>query len=422
MGVAGTVRQPQPPRSPKALLYSQLANPTGGNHTSQEFSDFPAFTNRAAEDFVVGLFGWTVGQIFVAGSNSGGAAPTTIVDVTFLTNSGGLPGVPVAGCDYPNLTTVTDTAGDLTITLSPPCVLPAGTFWVSVRADKPFGTSGQWYWDEQSVAAGSPYAWENPGNGFGTGCTAWSAGGTCLGSGAIESGFALYGSPNNAPVPELLYYKFNEPAGTTTVNYAIPGVGAATATVNGHTLGGVGQFGGGVVGIGGSSSTNFVDTGWVTALGTGSWTLGFWLDNRTTNPGAILQYLCCDNTAASFRIFSNGVAGAENLILRGPLTDVLITGGASYSSVTSVAWVYDSTVPEIRAYLNGVLANTVAQPALDINGSGANFKVVGYDSSGTLLPNGVMDEFRLYSRALSAAEIAATWNVDLYDLIFKDGF
>lgn len=215
-------------------------------------------------------------------------------------------------------------------------------------------------------------------------------------------------------VPELLYYKFNETTGTTTANLASPGVGASPATVNGLTMGGTGQFGGGLLGAAGNSSTNYVDTGWVTALGTGSWTLSFWFDNRTTNPGSLLQYLCCDVTAGSFRIFSNGVAGAENLILRGPgLTDAAIPGGASYTAVAAVAWVYDSTVPEIRTYLNGVKIGTIPQgTATGINGT-ASFKVGGYSASQSLLPNGVLDEFRLYNRALSDAEIASTWNVDL---------
>lgn len=214
--------------------------------------------------------------------------------------------------------------------------------------------------------------------------------------------------------PELLYYQFNETTGTTTANLAQPGVGTTPAPVNGYTMGGTGQFGGGLRGAVGTGATHFVDTGWVTALGTGSWTLSFWFDNRATNPGGALQYLCCDLTAGSFRIFSNGVAGAENLILRGTgITDVTITGGASYTAVAAVAWVYDSSVPEIRAYLNGVKLATVPQAAaLTINGT-ANFKVGGYGTSPGLLPNGVVDEFRLYSRALSDAEIAATWNVDI---------
>jgi hypothetical protein len=192
MPVDGNAARSRPLRVPDALLYAQLANPTGNGFTSQEFSDFPTFTNRAADDFVVGSGGWSVEEVFVDGADS--VAATTLVDVTFLSNSGTLPGAPVAGCDYPNLATLTNATGDLTITLSPPCVLPAGTFWVSVRADKPFGTNGSWFWEEQSVAANSPYVWENPGDGFATGCTAWSVGSGCLSGSGIEKGFSLSGT------------------------------------------------------------------------------------------------------------------------------------------------------------------------------------------------------------------------------------
>jgi hypothetical protein len=74
-----------------------------------------------------------------------------------------------------------------------------------------------------------------------------------------------------------------------------------------------------------------------------------------------------------------------------------------------VAWVYDSTVPEIRGYLNGVQVANVAQPAFTIAGS-ANLKVGAYASSGGLVAGAVMDEFRLYGYALTSAEIAATWS------------
>jgi len=195
--------------------------------------------------------------------------------------------------------------------------------------------------------------------------------------------------------PELIWYKFDEVGQTQTQNYASSPVSPTGNLMGGMTMGGVGQDGAALIGTGGSSGTDYVDTGWITNLGTDSWTIELWLnnvDNSTT-----LYYHFGDATATSFRCFSGGVAGAGNLLLRGPLTDVLVTGVAPGPSV--VTFVYDATVPEVRAYLNGVLNNTVAQAALNIVGT-ANFKVGGYSTSVGMAAGELMDNFKLFNRAV----------------------
>ena len=63
-------------------------------------------------------------------------------------------------------------------------------------------------------------------------------------------------------VPDLIWYRFDEPAGsTTTQNFAVPGAGFANAPVLGHVLGD-----GFLTGVGGGSATNFVNTGWNGAM------------------------------------------------------------------------------------------------------------------------------------------------------------
>jgi uncharacterized repeat protein (TIGR01451 family) len=90
--------------------------------------------------------------------------------------------------------------------------------------------------------------------------------------------------------------------------------------------------------------------------------------------------------------------------------------GAFTGQPAVVHFAYDATVPEIRAYLNGTLNTTVVQPALNISGSGP-FQIGAYtNGAGNTIgmPAGArLDEFRLYSRALSAQEIADTWNIAL---------
>ena len=197
--------------------------------------------------------------------------------------------------------------------------------------------------------------------------------------------------------PELMWYKFDEVGASQTQNYAATGTPVPlSATLMGAiSMGGTGQTGAALIGTGGSSGTDYVDTGWPTNLGIDSWTIQLWLnnvDNSTT-----LFYHFGDNTATSFRCFSGGVAGAGNLLLRGPIADVLVNGVAPGPAV--VDFVYDATVPEVRAYLNGVLNNTVAQSGVTVVGT-APFKVGGYSTSSGMAAGELMDDFKLFNRAL----------------------
>jgi Concanavalin A-like lectin/glucanases superfamily/Calcium-binding EGF domain len=204
-------------------------------------------------------------------------------------------------------------------------------------------------------------------------------------------------------LPDVLWYRFDG-AGTSVPNKATtPPLGAETATLmGGNTQGSTGQCGGALIGTGNSSSNDYVQTGWPTNL-TGSWTISFWTSNIPSS--SILFYVFGDLSAQEFRCFMNGVAGPGNWILRGTMgtmNDVLVNGAATVEpSVTT--FVYDSAVPEIRAYHNGTLVNTVAQPALSF--TGLAFKL-GYSSNVELPVGGLFDEFRVYSAALPASEVA----------------
>jgi len=210
-------------------------------------------------------------------------------------------------------------------------------------------------------------------------------------------------------VPELLYYKFEEAGGTATANLANLGVGTNPAPLVGQTMGGTGQFGSALVGTGATS--NYVETGWTTNLSNGSWTISMWLNNLPNN--TTLYYLCGDVTASSFRSFLGGAAGAGNVTLRATgLTDMIVTAVAPGPTV--VTYVYDGPTQTLKSYKNGVLFGTRPSTVLNINGTGATPYRVGAYSTLTGLPaGGLMDEFRLYNRALDDAEVAATWNQSL---------
>jgi hypothetical protein len=203
-------------------------------------------------------------------------------------------------------------------------------------------------------------------------------------------------------VPELLYYKFNG-TGTSVPNLATaPPTGAENATLmGGSTQGGSAICNGTVIGTGASSTNDYVNTNWLTNLTGTSWTISFKTSNIPSSTST--QYIFGDVNAGGFRCFTGGVANPGNWILRGSFTDILLPGGASTGTTTNT-FVYDMVANEMRAYLNGVLVNTIAQGAVNINGPGP-FKVAGYSSSASLPAGGQLDEFKIFSRALTDAEV-----------------
>lgn len=212
-------------------------------------------------------------------------------------------------------------------------------------------------------------------------------------------------------VPELMYYKFD--TGNTLTNDASAPVGTnpAMLTGTGLTVGGSGMVGTTLIGTGTSSTNDFVNTGWNTNL-SGSWTIGFWTSNVPT--GSTLWYIFGDNTANSFRCFTNGVAGAGNWLLRctGCNMPDIIANGAATSTSNYVHFVHDATAGMMRAYINGVKTDSSSiTTAVSALVGTAPFKVGAYGSNSNL--SGSLDEFRIYSRALGDAEILATYNISL---------
>ncbi len=228
----------------------------------------------------------------------------------------------------------------------------------------------------------------------------WLAFGALLGAVSLASA---------QPVPEILHYKFNETGTSVTNNASAPPAGTATGTINGGitqnaTMGTTALKA--AVGTGVSSTTDYINTGWATSL-TGSWSISFF----TSDIGAssTLFYVMGDTSATSMRIFTNGVAGAGNWWLRGPVTDVPLNGAAGVP-VAMATFVYDSVANEIRAYKDGVLVNTVAQaPGLSVSGTGP-FKVIGYSANVGLPAGGKLADVRIYSKALTLTEITAIYN------------
>ncbi|TCZ63395.1 PKD-like domain-containing protein, partial [Flaviaesturariibacter aridisoli] len=204
-----------------------------------------------------------------------------------------------------------------------------------------------------------------------------------------------------APLPDLFYYTF-EGTGTSVPNLAsAPPAGTTTATIGGGQTKGAGTCGNSLIGTGQASTGDYVNTNWAPNLGNSSWTLSFKTSNVPSTTST--YYILGDVNAGGFRVFTGGVAGAGNWILRGPLADVLAPGGASTGASTTT-FVYDAAANVIHAYVNGTLVQSVPQGGVSFTGAGP-FKVGGYSSSASLPAGSTLDNFRLYSRALSAAEV-----------------
>ncbi|MEO8286250.1 MAG: S-layer homology domain-containing protein [Chloroflexota bacterium] len=223
-GTSANSVAPAAPAAPNVVLYDQYDNDSGGNITSQDFDAAnAAYTNQAADDFVVPAGQtWTVTGVDVSGQYSA-AGPAVGYNVYFYNNAGTLPGAVVAT----RLSQAYTGGADPVITLATPVVLSAGTYWVSVQARMDFTPGGQWYWQGRSVQAGSPAAWQNPGDGFATGCTTWGVKTVCIPSqiGADQM-FRLNGTTGGGGTATSTSVATSTPAGTPT---CAPSAGGWTA-------------------------------------------------------------------------------------------------------------------------------------------------------------------------------------------------
>ena len=205
-----------------------------------------------------------------------------------------------------------------------------------------------------------------------------------------------------APVPEILYYKFDGTGNTVPNLASAPPPGSATGTIIGNqTQGGTGQCGTALIGAGGAANANNMNTGWNTNF-TGPFTMSFWLgaNQVDNNP----SYLFGNSSAASvFRGFYGGAALTNNMLLRGGSGDILITGVNPAATLVTV--VYNGTSTDV--YKNGVFFQNYA---VTFNTSAAAPFLVGGYNSASLSMTGSLDEFRLYNRALTAGEVGQLTN------------
>jgi len=203
-----------------AVLVDQTDSPSFAYIVSQDFQSSNQDDCQGADDFTVPAPGWQVGSVDVIGDYHD-AGPAASFNVVFYADWGGLPGPAVAsrlGQFY------TGVGGNVSIHLSPPVGLEAGSYWVSIQARQGFDPAVRWFWGTRLGSAGHPAAWRNPGGGFGTSCASWGVRIECLGTFSGNDYDQLFRLNGKAGVRILLIYGGNEPIALRDALQALPGV------------------------------------------------------------------------------------------------------------------------------------------------------------------------------------------------------
>ena len=213
-----------PTLTPETVLYDQYDNfatkepvniPSQDAETALDF-----FDSQAADDFTVPAGQpWQITEVDVlAEYDSDG--PAASFHVYFYQNGAGdLPGLLVAS----RLENPYTGNSDFVITLTEPVTLPEGHYWVAVQARQDITQAGFWLWHNRTVQSNSGAAWQNPGNGFGTGCVVWVRKTACaqLEQTAPDQVFRLIGTsgggtPTPTPTPTPTSTATSTPTATVT--------------------------------------------------------------------------------------------------------------------------------------------------------------------------------------------------------------
>jgi hypothetical protein len=193
---------------PEDVLWDQTDNIADMDITSQDFieSAFDIYDTRAADDFLVpdGVY-WSVRTVRVIGMFDMTVDPPDSLDVLFYRDDDGLPGSVIGTCRFEQIQPEDENNPSFIINLPRPCRLLPGKHWVSVRANMFFLADGQWFWNESTEQRLSPFVWENPGNGFGTGCLVFSPAQADCGATHPDLSFLLIGEEHSliSPVPTM---------------------------------------------------------------------------------------------------------------------------------------------------------------------------------------------------------------------------
>ncbi|MEQ9618747.1 MAG: hypothetical protein RIG61_06200 [Deltaproteobacteria bacterium] len=179
------------------VLWDQTDNVSGFAIPSQNFTDpggvNDAFDSLAADDFLIpGPLSWSVQTVTALGFYNCPCQADS-VNIIFFADDGGLPGEDVPGCNYQGIQPADASNPNLTTDLPEPCLLEPGVYWVTVQVNMPADGTDQWFFSERTVQTLSPFAFENPGDGFSTGCVTFSPAQAECGATSPDLNFRIIG-------------------------------------------------------------------------------------------------------------------------------------------------------------------------------------------------------------------------------------
>ncbi|MBK8096038.1 MAG: PKD domain-containing protein [Planctomycetes bacterium] len=219
--------------------------------------------------------------------------------------------------------------------------------------------------------------------------------------------------------PEILQYQFNEVRGTSVANTATTNVLPSHGTVSNtgwHGNQTMPLFHGNEAGFGmlanagNVPSVNTVNTTGGLTL-SGDMTMSWWQRLGATAPGATIGY-GFGGTGSSVRWFTGGVAGTSLWYRSSGAPDINATYNvqANPGVWEHVCLVVDNTAGTGKWYFNGVL-NTTTNFTPGLHSFTTTELHVGWQTATTsgYVRYYDLDDFRIYSRPLSAGEVIATY-------------
>lgn len=175
-------------------IYEQF-DPAVGSRPSQNFLDFGAIAQTAADITIPAGQNWTIERVFAAGG-ANNAPLLNSATVVIYDDAGGVPGTEVynSGAFAP---ISAPTSTNLDLELPSAATLGEGTYWISVYVNLPFlPNATQWFWSTQAAVVGEQGFFRDQANLFGAGATDWTP--ASLFGGVTDQVFQLYGAVNDA--------------------------------------------------------------------------------------------------------------------------------------------------------------------------------------------------------------------------------
>ena len=121
---------------------------------------------------------WKLSEIEIEGTYFDGIGRAHSLNIAIYRNKRGLPGKLVA--KYGEIKYSDDDFGSFVVPLPESLKLKPGRYWMSVQANQDFSVEGEWGWLTATVKLDNPALFQNPGDGFMTGCVTWAPLNDCL--------------------------------------------------------------------------------------------------------------------------------------------------------------------------------------------------------------------------------------------------